>query len=478
MRRFVENYFFALGADVLQRLSAALIVVWVSHKLGVEEAGVYFLAVSFATLFGRVSYWGLDQLLTRDVAMAPERANQSTVNFLVVRALLAGLMTAILYAVVVLLGYAPHTSRVILLLGLTVLPDSLINICQSVFMAHERMGYLAVSSLLNGSVRVVAGVLALIGGLGLEGVAVGLLLASLSTLALLGYLVRTRLFRPRWEIDWAFSRRQLRAGLPFLLIGMFFILENQLDVILLSRMRDEHQVGLYGAASTVISALLLVPFAFQTAVFPVMSRLYATAPAALDRLHVQSLKYLLLAGLPVAVGVTILGPDIVTVAFGKAFAASAPVLQCLVWSLFLIFVNIPSARLLVVSDRQRVIAAILLTTLTINVVLNVLLIPRWGAAGSAVARVISTSVLFAVIAQYVLRHVHRFNPLPLLPRPALAAGAMLAGLLVLRGQPLWVLVVAGALIYLAVLAVLRTFSREDLLLWQEMTAHQPAGVDV
>ncbi len=469
MRRFVENYFFALSADAVQRLGGALIVVLVSRQLGVDEAGIYFLAVSFATLFGRLSYWGLDQLLTRDVARAPDRANQFMVNFVVVRALLAGLMMAMLYAVVILLGYAPHTSRVILLLGLTILPDSLINICQSVFMANERMGYLAMSSLLNGVVRIVAGVLALVGGFGLEGVALGLLLASISTLTFLLYLIRARLFRPVWNIDLAFSRRQLAAGFPFLLIGVFFILESQLDVILLSRLRDEYQVGLYGAASTVVSALILIPTAFQTAVFPVMSRLYATAPAALERLYDQSLKYLLLAGLPIAVGVTVLASDIVTLAFGRQFAPGASVLQILVWALFLIFLNVPNARLLVVTDQQRIIAVFLLTSLTINVVLNLLLIPRWGAAGSASARVISTSVLFVVIAQFVYRHVYRFNPLPFLPRPALAATAMLVGLFILREQPAFVLIPAGALIYFAVLAALRTFSREDLVLWREVT---------
>lgn len=473
MRRFLENYLSALSADAIQRLSAALIVVWVSRWLGVNEAGIYFLAVSFATLFGRLSYWGLDQLLTRDVAKEPERANEFMVNFLVVRAGLAGLMVFLLYVAVGSLGYAPYTSRVILLVGLTILPDSLINVCQSVFMAHERMGYLALSSSLNGLIRVVAGVLALVWGFGLEGVAVGLLLASVSTLTLLLYLIRTRLFHPTWKLDWGFSRRQLRAGFPFLLIGMFFVLENQLDVIFLSRLRNEHQVGLYGAANTVISALLLIPLAFQTAIFPVMSRLYTTAPDVLGRLYDQSFKYLLLAGLPIAVGVTALASDIVTLAFGEQFGPSTIVLQILVWSLFLIFLNVPNARLLVVSDRQRVIAMFLLTSLTINVILNLLLIPLWGAAGSAVARVISTSALFLVILTFVFRRVYRFNPLPMLPRPAIAVTTMLGSLMILRDWSVIALIPIGALVYFVVLAALGTFSSEELALWRRVMARQP-----
>jgi O-antigen/teichoic acid export membrane protein len=478
MRRFVENYVFALSADVIQRVSAALLVVWVSRKLGVNEAGIYFLGLSFAILFGQIAYWGLDQLLTREVAREPGRANQFMVNFLVVRAGLAILMLSVLYGIVIGLGYVPHTSRVIMLLGLTILPDSMINICQSVFMAHEQMGYLTLGSLLNGVVRVVAGVLALAGGFGLEGVAVGLLLASVTTLVALLYLIRTRLFRPSWEIDWRFCRRQLIAAFPFLMIGMFFVVDNQLDVVLLSRLADEYQVGLYGGATTVVAALALIPFAFRTAVFPVMSRLYATAPDALGRLYDQSLKYLVLLGLPMAVGVTMLAPDIVSLVFGRQFAPSAPVLQILVWYLFLIFINVLNSRLLVVSDRQRTIAIFLLLGLIVNVALNMVLIPGWGAAGAAIARVVSTFVLFVVSVGFVFHHVYRFNPLPLLVRPAIAATIMAGSLFALRDWPAWVPIVAGSLIYFTVLLALRTFSWEDWGLWQQVMARYPAESEV
>jgi O-antigen/teichoic acid export membrane protein len=473
MRRLVENYAFVLAADVLQRLSGALVVVWVSRRLGVAEAGVYFLALTFATLFGRVTYWGLDQLLTREVARQPARGNQFLVNFLAVRGALSVVMLVVLVAVVEGLGYGPHASRVILLLGLTIVPDSLINICQSLFVAYEAMGYLAVAAFFNGAARVLAAALALGAGLGLEGVAVSLVLASGITLALLVYLVRAHLFTPTWQMDWQFCRRQLGVALPFLLIGLFYILENRLDVVLLSELADQYQVGLYGAASTVIEALVLIPFAFQRVVFPVMSRLYATAPEMLERLYDQSFKYLLLAGLPTAVSLTLLAPDVMVLVFGVDFAPGTVALQLLVWGLLLVFINVPNSRLLVVADRQTAIAGFLLLSLVVNVALNVALIPRWGAAGAGVARIASTLVLFVVATGFVRRRLYRFNPLPMLPRPLLAAAAMAGALVALRAWPLLALIPAGAAVYLATLVLLRTFARDDLQLWRQVAVRQP-----
>lgn len=474
MRRLVENYVLVLAADVLQRLSGALIVVWVSRRLGVTEAGVYFLALTFATLFGRVTYWGLDQLLTREVAKQPAQGNRFLVNFLAVRGALSLLMLGILVAVVQGLGYAPHTSRVVLLLGLTILPDSLINICQSLFVAYEAMGYLAVAAFFNGAARVVAAALALSAGLGLEGVAVSLVLGSTSTLVLLLYLIRTRLFRPTWRMDWQFCRRQLGVALPFLLIGLFYILENRLDVILLSELADQYEVGLYGAASTVIEALILIPFAFQRVVFPVMSRLYATAPQVLERLYDQSFKYLLLAGLPIAVGVTLLAADIMVLMFGADFQPGALALQLLIWSLFLVFINVPNSRLLVVADHQTAIAGFLLFSLVVNVGLNVALIPGWGAAGSGLARIASTLMLFVVATWFVRRRLYPFSPWSMVVRPFLASVAMAGAVLALRAWPLFALILVAAAVYVAVLVVLRTFAHEDLTLWRQISVRQPA----
>lgn len=474
MRRLLGNYAFVLGADVLQRLSGALIVVWVSRRLGVAEAGVYFLALTFATLFGRVTYWGLDQLLTREVAKQPAWGDKFLVNFLAVRTVLSLLMLGILVAVIQGLGYAPHTSRVVLLVGLTILPDSLINICQSLFVAYEAMGYLALASLFSGVVRVVAAALALGAGWGLEGVAVSLVLASGSTLVLLLYLIRARLFRPTWKMDWQFCRGQLGVALPFLLIGVFYIVENRVDVVLLSELADQYQVGLYGAASTIVEALILVPYAFQRVILPIMSRLLTGAPQVLQRVYDQSFKYLLLVGLPMAVGVTLLAADIMVLVFGADFQPGALALQLLIWSLLFVFVNVPNSRLLVAADQQMAIAVLLLTTLLLNVALNLLLIPRWGAAGPGLVRIVADLLVFVVETWLVRRRLRIGLSRAVVLRPVLASAAMAGALLTSHAWPLFGRISLGAVIYLAVLLVLGTFAREDLSLWRQVAVRQVA----
>ena len=461
----VRNYVYALLADVSQRVAGAILMVVVSRQLGVAEAGIYFLAVSFALIFTRLALWGLDQILIRDVAQTPEQTNVYFVNFLALRLVLS-LFALVGLAIVVggFIHYAPHTKRVILIYGLTILPAEVSNICQALFIARERMGYLAGVAAFAGFTRLAAGLTGLWAGLGLEGVVGALLLASLVEMSLNLAIVWRRFLRPHWQLDWGFWRRQLGVAFPFLFIGVSYILENQFDSVLLSILKDERAVGIYGAAAMVLTALLLIPYAYQTALYPAMSRLYATSPAALQQVYAESMRYLFLVALPIAVGGAILAEPIMVGIFRAEFVQSAQVLQVLLWVSFLLFLHMPNARLMVISNHQSWIARFLVVTLSINVVLNLALIPRWGATGAAVARLVSTSTLVILSYGFVNRRIYAYAPVGTWLRPALAVAVMALVLIFLQSLALYVLFPLGAVVYFAALVALGALSWDDVAL--------------
>lgn len=475
MKHFATNYVFALLADLTQRAAPVVLGIWISRRLGVAPFGVYFLAISLVFIAGRLSFWGLDQLLTREVAKAPNQASRFLSNFMAIRLLMALATLPLLGVVTSWLGYAPATRRIILLLGLTIPFDNVSNILQAVYIAREEMGYLALVSAISGLGRIAAGGVALELGWGLEGVVLGLVGISAAVLGLNLALVWRRFARPLQAIDLGFCWRQLVIALPFVLMSVFYILDNRIDVVLLSRLGTEQEVGFYGAASTLIGALTLIPFAYRTTILPMMSRLYAQAPEDLSWLYGWSLRILWLLGLPIAVGTTILATPITQFIFGPAFAPAGLILQVLVWSLALLFLNVPNSRLMIVVDRQDMIARFLLITLVTTFILNLVLIPRLGAMGSAVARVVSTAVLFGMSYTFVRRHLSiSEQPLQLLP-PILGSTVMAAMLLAFASQPIVVRIGLGAIAYLGVLLALGAFHREDWALIRQVIGRPPTA---
>jgi len=467
--RLAQNSFFSFSADLVSRLSSTLLFILISRQLGTSEAGIYALGLALMFIFLRLAYFGLDQLLIREVAQDTSHAGRYWVNFLVMRVFLSVIAIGIMWLLLDhWLIYSQHTRRVILILGLMILPENVSEICQALFMAYERMKYLTYVAVTTGLAQLGAGWLMLAMGAGIEAVALLSLMVSCLSMLLNVAIVLTQFVKPGWHLDWAFWQQQLGVALPFVFIGIFFILDNQLDLILLSRLRNEADVAIYRAGTTFTGALALLPEAYRTAIFPVMSRYYGSTDGQLQQLYYRSFKYLMLAGVGVAAGTMLVADQLVPLIFKESFRATVPVLQILVWSQAIFFLTILNARLLVVSNNQKVAAFFVLASLSVNLGANLLLIPQWGPVGAAVARVISMAVFFILGFAFVQTRVCHSNIMPLLPRPLLAGTIMGLVLYGIRSLDLAIIVPLGVFIYVGVLFLSGTFTREDQALLNQL----------
>ena len=85
----LRNSAFSLIAALMGRVSASIAFIFVARFLGPAESGIYALGISFAMVSAGVAFWGLDQVLARDVAAEPLLAGRYVANFLAVRIVLA-----------------------------------------------------------------------------------------------------------------------------------------------------------------------------------------------------------------------------------------------------------------------------------------------------------------------------------------------------------------------------------------------------
>jgi len=469
-RLIALNTLAAMIGDVTTKAVGAVIIVLISRKLGVHAAGVYTLSITFAFLLRYSFLWGLDQLLTREVARDRTRVDVFWINFITIRVVFCLLAIASLALFLkILVPYPPMTTQVILIISLTVLTESITELCQAVYVAFERMEYLAATSLTVGVSELVAGGLAITRGASIEDVAWILVFVSAWGTALNVILtVRVFLHPGRWHLDRQFCRLQIQYTWPFALIGLFFILESQFDTVLLSRIWDETAVGWYALAVTLTAGLSLIPQAYRVAIFPALVRLNTIDTAATSHLYAISVKYLLLLAFPLATGMTIFAQPIITTVFGAHFLAAVPITQILIWSIVPAFVHILNGRLLLADKREVLVVRLLVGSLALNLIANFLFLPRWGPVGVATARVTSTLIVY-LIGQYIVnQQLKAHSMIRLALRPALAAGLTAVALSQMKMLEIWIQLPLGTLMYALALAVLGTFSREDLQLLRQI----------
>ena len=403
---------------------------------------VYFLLLGD----GGLELWG-----TREAAKSPDLP-ALVARILPLRFLLAAAGFAVLLACLAVLPPYPELRWVLGLFGLSLFAQA--ASLKWVFMGQEKMARVAWGLFLSKLIFFFL-VLGLVRG------TTALLLVPIISLAgdttLTLYFAGVYVRRYRWRVPLRVHGAGTILG-PALTIGTaqaMGLLNYNFDSVLLGFLTDARTVGLYNAAYKPVTIALALPLTYFVGLFPALSRTHAEGEAAFRPLVERSLRLSALMVVPLAVGGTLLAMPIILLLYGASYAASAAVLPILVWSAVLVILRGSYRHALTAAGHQAFDLRCAVISTSINVGLNILLIPRYGMIGAATATVVGDAAWFLMAFIGFERKVMRLNPLPYLARPVLAGAAMATSLLLLPSL-FWIeRAMLSLIVYFVVLLALR-----------------------
>jgi O-antigen/teichoic acid export membrane protein len=443
-------------------LSMALVAV-VSRALGAEDLGRYTLASAFLYFFNTVAPLGLYAIVTRDGAR-DRKALQALLAGSLVLGVASGLVTTAAMAVLAsMLGYDPATRVVLVLASLTILPSTLVTLYEGAFTAAERMELIAASSGTDTLLKVLFGIAAIVGGLGLPGVMLAAIAARVASVGVAMVLGRRLGLRVGWAVERALVQRLATAAPTFLLIAVFATLYWRIDVLMLSRMGTVEDVGYYGAAWRLLEFAMIVPQSLCLALYPQMAGAASSNPQALGGLADTARRYLAALSLPLAVCATVVAGPVLALLYGAPFAGAAPTLVVLMWTLVPYGWVRYNAYVLVAADRQHVDLVLNVCMAAINVALNLVWIPAYGPFGAALATLVSVCAYAVAQGWYLRRYLPRYGaPIRVPPLPLAAAVATGAVVWMLHRSSLVLGCLLAPAVYGAILVAAGFFSASEL----------------
>ena len=268
-------------------------------------------------------------------------------------------------------------------------------------------------------------------------------------------------FRPIFHLDTTVGL--VREALPLAAVNLIGILYYRADGVLLSVLSDDAEVGAYGLGYRLASNLGVISAAFLSAVIATMVRSFASGRDAFRATVTNSLEFMLVFAVPIAtLGLLVVQPLLQVLAGDPLASLAVLPTQALLVATALAFLNAAVGQALVTSHQQRPLVMISAVSLVINICLNIVLIPRYGAVGAGVSLVI-TEVVSVAASQFVLYRSARVVPpvgFALRLIPAILTGAVAWYLLQDRALVLQLAVVA--LGYFGGLAVFGPVSLQDM----------------
>ena len=194
-----------------------------------------------------------------------------------------------------------------------------------------------------------------------------------------------------WKFDKNIAKNLLRDSWPLIFASGFGLVYGKIDQVFIKNMLGAYLVGIYSVGVILSEVWYFIPNIIVSSVFPAV----INAKKISEEMYHSRLKklFFLLLGLAIAVSLsmTIFAPFLIKLIYGSAFMSGSIILQIYVWASVGTFLAALADTYLITENYRDVLIFRTFATMVLNIILNILWIPRYGIVGSAFATLISYS---------------------------------------------------------------------------------------
>ncbi len=460
--RAASNTIMLLSGQLVTWASTLILAAAYGRFLGATGFGELYLATTFTALVGFPIEFSFNQQLVRDVAQEPRAAHRYLTTALALKGVLWVTLYTLALLLSVVLGYSPEQRWLIAICGLMLVSTAVSSTLISIQTAYMQVGLAKFGVVLEKVLDMAAAVLLLRSGAGVRTVALVLLCGSV--VGMMWQIMRVaRIIGIRFVWDTRIARALIRSGMAFLAYGVLGVIYYRVDTVLLSVFGTDAAVGVYGAAYRLLDTLMFVPGIIISAVVsPIMSKYFVDNISKLRLTVEKSTLAMLLCSVPATAGLIVTAPNIIGWVYHRHdFVASAAVLQALAVGLIALYLNTVLTTVLVSTGQERKLPLMAAVALVFNVVINMVLIPRFMGLGAAWATSLTEILLLGIGLVLIDRTLIPVRLWSAAGKIVLATLAMAFVAHALATHTIVVIIPVATAVYIAMIAVLRVLPSED-----------------
>jgi O-antigen/teichoic acid export membrane protein len=392
LHSIIHNTGWLLTDQALRMVMGILVGAWVARYLGPIQYGELAYVVAFVAFFQVITLLGLDGIAIRDIALNKAESPVILGTILRLRIILGFICWGASVAGMSLFRPGDYQSLILTAIVAASLIFQSANTIDLWFqsqtqskrtMIAKNIAYLITSGLKVWMILAKASLVLF--------AAAGLIEMILTAIALTAaYRIYPSPDRWKWDMTWA--KQLTRESWPYMLSGLAIIIYMRIDQIMLREMMGERELGIFSAALPISTAWYFIPMMISQSVGPSIAKKKQTDPTGYDRAIDRLFSMMWWIMLPLSVAIALLSGPIVQLLYGDAYATSATVLAVHVFANIPVGLGVMQSIWILNEHRNTLSLTMTVIGAVTNVGMNLVLIPKYGAVGAAIATVISYMV--------------------------------------------------------------------------------------
>lgn len=453
-------------ARILRKVFSAFVSILLIRYLGSQKYGEFSFIYAYLSFFHIFSSFGIDNIVIREASRFKEKAPFYLGNALILRFTFS-IFSLLLSWFILLFLRCPFNLQVLVYLASIELLLSFKSIYSLVFNIELKLYYQAFIHIFSGFLDA---------GLTLFFI---YLKAGLTQFILIGIFVALiefvcnryfaqKLIIPVFKINFQLWKYILKESWPLALTSVFVIIYFRIDQVMIYKMIGPFQLGLYSLAVKITEYINIIPESFMTSVFPVMAYQFLNCKDSFRRVYFLSSKYLMMVAWPVAAFLSFYSRNLISLIFGKEYILASPIFSLLVWSSLFIFTGALGNKAIISIGRQKIDVLITALSSSLNIILNLLFIPRLGIKGAALATLISYSST-SIIA-YSIPYLRYFVKVQIETsiKPLFSSFVFVSFCYIFARKNIFLGLIIAGVVYLVSMWYVKGLDREDLVQFKKV----------
>jgi len=386
----------------------------VQNVVGAEEYGLYFSLFNFSLLLNMLLDLGITNYNNRNIAQNQQLVSKSLSNIVGLK-----LVLAVLYAIVTIIagffiGYEWRQFQILIFLILNQFIASFILYLRSNLSGLHYFKTDSIISVLDRALMIIICSFLLWGGLTdisfkIEWFVYSQTLAYIITALITLVLVYSKAELLRLNFDIPYFIATLKKSYPYALLALLMVFYYRVDSVMLERLLPDgkEQAGIYAQSFRILDALAMFAFLFAVLLLPIFSRMIKQKESV-NQLTLFSFLLLIVPVLGVSLASYFYRVEIIDLLYHQHVEISSSIFGVLILCFIGISIGYIFGTLLTANGSLRELNILAGASVLVNIILNLILIPKYYAFGSAVASLITQS--FTGIIQIVIaKRIFKFN---------------------------------------------------------------------
>ncbi|MBU0473476.1 MAG: flippase [Bacteroidetes bacterium] len=386
----LKNFISLSGGELLSKGIAFITTIYLARVISPEGFGILGYATAFVSYFLLFIDFGFDIISVKKIANDKNIISKYINNIISFRILLASAIFFVLVVVILFINETLIIKLALLITGLNLFVQSFAT--EFVFQATEKINYLSIKVVVKNIIILVL-VLLFVKSISDVLIVVGISILANLIMSIWLFKKYTKLFAKfTWSIDRGFLKSLFLESFPLIISSFMITIYYNLDMVMLGNIKTQTEVGIYNAAYKIFM-IGLIPLAAIVRIFlPSLSKINESK--VLKRTIKNYGIMMLSSGILIAVVIFFSAKVVVNFAYGNEYIASVFPLMILALNVLVISVNVFFGNPLTVWGKQKAYSVAITFGAIVNIILNLVLIPKYSYNGAALATLLSEVAVF------------------------------------------------------------------------------------